>query len=165
MTNWTQAEHPVAPWDSPGLLPRSFRERCANHDGQCVYRDDDPAHCPMCHSSRCRGSCTASDLNVADAAPMPVGNRRQINARLGWATCGGCGESWSGRAACHCAGCHQTFASISSFDKHRIGSFTDPKNPRRCADPSDRGLVPVFKKYWSGWALAGERPTGDLSRG
>jgi len=50
VTNWTQACYPVPPWDTPGLPPRSMDERCARHD-HCAYRDDDPARCPICHTT------------------------------------------------------------------------------------------------------------------
>ena len=54
--NWTQSPFPVAPWDTPGLPPRTMSERCARHK-HCAYRDDDPARCPLCHAShrKCNG--------------------------------------------------------------------------------------------------------------
>jgi hypothetical protein len=48
MTNWTEAEYPIAPWDPPGLPPRVMADRCAHHT-HCAYRDDDPDRCPHCH--------------------------------------------------------------------------------------------------------------------
>jgi hypothetical protein len=53
--NWTQQPYPVTPWDTAGLPPRTMGERCSRHK-HCAYRDDDPARCPLCHSSRCDGS-------------------------------------------------------------------------------------------------------------
>jgi hypothetical protein len=54
--NWTQYPFPEAPWDSPGLPPRTMDERCSRHK-HCAYRDDDPARCPLCHASpaKCNG--------------------------------------------------------------------------------------------------------------
>lgn len=157
MTNWTDQENPVAPWDTPGLPPRRLDQRCSRHSGHCAYRDDDPNRCPQCHRATTKPcACTGPAPKVGDPAPPTVGNRRQMLASIGWATCSGCSEAWSGKTTCHCGNCHHTFTSPTAFDQHRIGSLTN--NTRTCADPADRGLVPVFKKYWSGWALPGERP-------
>lgn len=51
------------------------------------------------------------------------------------AECGGCGATWYGSRACHCAapGCHRTFATVGLFDAHRStrggehGSCLDPE--------------------------------------
>lgn len=51
-TSWTLAPVPVAPWDPPGLPPRTLSERCARHK-HCAFRDDDPTRCSKCHSNRC----------------------------------------------------------------------------------------------------------------
>lgn len=51
ITNWTQECFPNPPWDAPGLPDRPMGERCAAHK-HCAYRDDDPARCPRCHTSR-----------------------------------------------------------------------------------------------------------------
>jgi protein-arginine kinase activator protein McsA len=37
------------PWDPPGLPFRADDQRCANHQSQCAFRDDDPTRCPWCH--------------------------------------------------------------------------------------------------------------------
>ena len=54
--NWADFPYPVAPWDTPGLSPRTMAERCARHK-HCAYRDDDPARCPLCHTTntKCNG--------------------------------------------------------------------------------------------------------------
>lgn len=44
-----------------------------------------------------------------------------------------CGACWSGLAACHCVGCHQTFTSISGFDAHRTGDT--------CRNPAEVGMT------------------------
>lgn len=33
--------------------------------------------------------------------------------------CGRCGTTWTGMSACHCSGCHRTWAGIKLFDRHR----------------------------------------------
>lgn len=49
---------------------------------------------------------------------------------------------------CHCShGCDRHFAGDSAFERHRTGSFSDPDNPRRCAEPwevVDANGSPVF---------------------
>ncbi len=52
--NWTETHNPVAPWDTRGLPDRTMDERCRRHK-HCSYRDDDPARCPVCHSTCCGG--------------------------------------------------------------------------------------------------------------
>jgi hypothetical protein len=39
----------------------------------------------------------------------------------------------------HCASCHHHFSGIEAFDAHRIGSFDDPDDPRRCSAPFEDG--------------------------
>lgn len=48
--------------------------------------------------------------------------------------------------ACFCAGCWQTFASMSGFNAHRVGAYLDdpPGYGRRCLPPVEleaRGFV------------------------
>lgn len=40
---------------------------------------------------------------------------------------------------CRCGSCGVTFADAIAFDRHRLRG--------RCADPAERGLVPL----WCGW--------------
>jgi hypothetical protein len=37
-------------------------------------------------------------------------------------------NTWGGVTRCHCSRCHRTFATITVFDRHQIGS--------RCVDPT-----------------------------
>jgi hypothetical protein len=37
----------------------------------------------------------------------------------------------------HCSKCGRHFTSTDAFDAHRIGSFRDPNDPRRCESPED----------------------------
>jgi hypothetical protein len=91
-------------------------------------------------------------LSGAAAIPVPV-----------WITCAACGRRWTGRAPCHCSGCHQTFTGITAFDMHRTGSHV---TGRWCADPGtvvspttgEHLLVAVTKQYWDGWGRPGEPP-------
>jgi len=64
--------------------------------------------------------------------------------------CVTCGQDWTGQLACHCGGCHRTFTGITAFDRHQLAG--------RCCDPTQRGLVPVTKLYWSGWGMPGDDP-------
>jgi hypothetical protein len=41
------------------------------------------------------------------------------------------------RCTNHCASCGLHFHSVSAFDAHRVGSFSDPEDPRRCEHPID----------------------------
>lgn len=34
-------------------------------------------------------------------------------------TCGGCDNTWTAGGAAHCSGCHRTFSTTATFDKHR----------------------------------------------
>ena len=53
--------------------------------------------------------------------------------------CKGCGKSWTGHSRCHCTACHESFSSVSAFDRHRI-DFA-------CRPPGDPGLV-LVDGYW-----------------
>ena len=44
-----------------------------------------------------------------------------------------CGERFTGRNASHCSGCHRTFKSVGSFDKHRVNYG--------CVDPAELGMT------------------------
>jgi len=48
--------------------------------------------------------------------------------------------------------CHQTFSSLSAFDKHRDGSHS--QGTRHCRPPADVGLVDAGRAYPC-WALPG----------
>lgn len=59
-----------------------------------------------------------------------------------------CGKWWTGLGRSHCAACCETFSCDSAADKHRIGTFGVD---RRCAHPSDVGLVARPKPYGDLW--------------
>lgn len=48
-------------------------------------------------------------------------------------TCRGCPTRWTGLTTSHCAGCHETFTTVSNFDRHRRGG--------ECVRPSSAGLI------------------------
>lgn len=70
VTSWTVVPFPVAPWDPPGLPPRTLSERCVYHR-DCAYRDDDPTRCSRCHSSRC-GVAVEKDAVGDDVVVVPA---------------------------------------------------------------------------------------------
>ncbi|MFJ4808529.1 FDXHR family putative zinc-binding protein [Streptomyces longwoodensis] len=57
----------------------------------------------------------------------------------------GCGNWWTGEERSHCGGCHQTFTSLTSFERHRKGL--------RCNPPQEVGLVARQKPYGTLWGL------------
>lgn len=51
----------------------------------------------------------------------------------------------------HCCACHEFFNSDSAFDKHRIGSFDNDQDPRRCRTPEEMleiGMGVNYGGYW-----------------
>ncbi|WP_446014104.1 FDXHR family putative zinc-binding protein [Brevibacterium casei] len=62
--------------------------------------------------------------------------------------CRDCGQSWTGFKVEHCPACHQSFGGTRAGDWHRVGSFSDPKDPRRCLNPTDAGLHLSIRKVW-----------------
>lgn len=53
-------------------------------------------------------------------------------------THGKCGKQWTGKSRCHCSRCHETFSSLSAFDRHWVGAVG-----RDCRKPSEVGLLMV----------------------
>ncbi|HUO39155.1 MAG TPA: hypothetical protein VMU34_15565 [Mycobacterium sp.] len=45
----------------------------------------------------------------------------------------------------HCPGCHETFTGRHAFEAHRIGHCEN--GTRRCAHPTDAGLVDAGRGY------------------
>ncbi|MBO0864841.1 MAG: hypothetical protein J2P16_07210 [Mycobacterium sp.] len=59
------------------------------------------------------------------------------------ARCGRCEATWTGKAVCHCAGCHLTFTSIGPFDAHRFNG--------KCRAPAElrsKGYQPNDEGHW-----------------
>lgn len=71
-----------------------------------------------------------------------------LSNRSGRFVCPPCGSRWDGQAVAHCATCHETFGRYSGFDKHRVGKFDSTSDPRRCARPTDVGMVVGSRGVW-----------------
>jgi hypothetical protein len=79
-----------------------------------------------------------------------------------------CRKPKGNQAHCGAEGCHQTFAGITGFDRHRVG----PVGERVCVAPAERGMhlnahgvwsLPGSGAYWaapqpSDDAVAAQRP-------
>lgn len=61
-----------------------------------------------------------------------------------------CGAAWCGLKTSHCSACHETFTSITSFDRHRTGGAGD----RKCVAPTAAGLVKTGRDYPC-WGIPG----------
>jgi hypothetical protein len=74
--------------------------------------------------------------------------------------CPRCNLRWGGLKTAHCTACHETFTTVSTFDKHRSGSHA--KGTRHCLPPAEVGLVEAGRAYPC-WAQAGsyEREDGQ----
>lgn len=73
-----------------------------------------------------------------------------------------CDARWGGLKTCHCSACHNTFTSITAFDKHRTGSHA--LSERTCLEPSAVGLVLTGRDYPC-WGAPGDtsREFGEAS--
>lgn len=95
-------------------------------------------------------------LNIGPASTVGVGNGKPVNLPH---RCG-CGVRWSGYKTAHCCACHETFSTVSNFDRHRQGPHSDVR-PRFCVSPESVGLVDAGRAYRC-WAMPGrEREYGD----
>lgn len=64
-------------------------------------------------------------------------------------SCRQCSKAWTGLKPEHCIVCHQTFGGTDAGDRHRVGSYSDPGDPRRCLDPAQVGLILNDRGLWS----------------
>lgn len=62
-------------------------------------------------------------------------------------THGQCGKWWTGAGRSHCGGCHETFSSLTAFERHRRGL--------RCNDPADSGLEAREQPWGVLWGQPG----------
>ena len=61
---------------------------------------------------------------------------------------GACGRWWTGgERASHCGSCHETFSSLTAFERHRRGL--------RCNPPTEVGLIAREKPFGTLWAIPG----------
>ena len=71
--------------------------------------------------------------------------------------CRHCGTTWTGLRLAHCAECHRTFSSVSTFDKHRARKQSGSKGEKRvilreygqCYDPADDSMVQNDRGHWA----------------
>lgn len=70
-------------------------------------------------------------------------------------TCPECNAEWGGLFTCHCTLCHETFAGITAFDAHRVGSA---RGTRRCVLPPEADLR-LTKRDYPCWGLPREDET------
>lgn len=65
-----------------------------------------------------------------------------------------CGKSWTGLKMAHCASCHETFSTVTTFDLHRVG-YVDS---RHClVMPALRDSVGLWQNEYGTWFAEGER--------
>jgi hypothetical protein len=76
-----------------------------------------------------------------------------------------------------CGGCNEIFGGLSSFDKHRVGSYGEPvyknekgrdlvryaKHTRRCLTPEEM-LALGMRRNEKGWWIEKEMPSGLWSK-
>ena len=65
-----------------------------------------------------------------------------------------CGAWWTGMEVSHCGSCHETFSSLTSFDRHQNRAGSE----KLCRDPQEAGLVAAQKPYGVLWQMPGVRP-------
>ena len=77
-------------------------------------------------------------------------------------SCPRCNNRWTGLKTAHCTACHETFTTITAFDKHRTGDHAN--DTRHCIDPSTAGLINARRPYpcW-GWPGTTNPHNADLS--
>lgn len=77
--------------------------------------------------------------------------------------CGHCGATFAGRQN-HCTLCHETFASETAGDAHRVGPYDPPA--RRCLTPDEmtaKGLWIDDRGIWHGRATTSGVPARRAS--
>jgi len=62
-----------------------------------------------------------------------------------------------------CPTCRECFNSDSAFDRHRVGTYDDPKNPRRCLTVPQM-VAKGFKVNAQGFWIRGKLPAGTVQR-
>ena len=75
----------------------------------------------------------------------PGVNVAQIPTATAAIGCGGCSSRWNGLTTAHCSACHQTFTTVTAFNKHRTGSYS--QDTRHCLEPASVGLVDASRAY------------------
>ncbi len=67
--------------------------------------------------------------------------------------CNACQNRWGGIATYHCRACHQTFTSITSFDKHQRAG--------RCEHPAAAGLTASTRAGYTAWGRQADNANAD----
>lgn len=83
---------------------------------------------------------------VEDTNPLLATERARTGD--GHTVCRDCSKSWTGFKPEHCMSCHHTFGGTDAGDRHRVGKFNDPDDPRRCLDPVEAGLKLSKRGIW-----------------
>lgn len=101
-----------------------------------------------------RGELSEGRSRLANAREQDQGGRAEalaLEARPGWAHTHACGTWWTGNRTAHCGGskCHQTFSSMTAFDRHQRSRT---EGGVECLDPASVGLVAIQKAYGTLWA-------------
>lgn len=91
--------------------------------------------------------CARSDENsVPTQSPTEGVKVAEISTpNAGMTVCPRCQARWSGFKTAHCTSCHETFTTVSAFDKHRAGQHDN--DTRHCLNPATVGLVPARRTY------------------
>lgn len=76
-------------------------------------------------------------------AALPIPGRNGIPAQA--IVHGACRKWWTGNERSHASCCHETFSSLTAFDRHRKGG--------QCNDPASVGLVARAKPYGTLWGF------------
>jgi hypothetical protein len=97
---------------------------------------------PPPHEGRPGGDDSAGAMKVAQIS----------TPKAGTGSCARRPARWGGLKTAHCAACHETFTTVTAFDRHRRGLPDD----RHCVDPLSVGLVDAGRAYIC-WAFPGRR--------
>lgn len=89
---------------------------------------------------------------VADAGDTGKTRERSAYERRKPHSCSGCPTRWASLREAHCGNCHEHFATVSLFDRHR-----SPNGPHGfCRDPHEVGLR-LVDGVWHGPQLSPEQ--------
>ncbi|MHA7703421.1 FDXHR family putative zinc-binding protein [Mycobacterium sp. ML4] len=100
-----------------------------------------------------RFSATQDPSPVSSIQTTPENRSARDRSTENHVCCASCGAWWTGLAAAHCSGCHQSFTSVGAFDRHRKGfECCDPETLR--TESGEPAFV-VADRSWPGWSLPG----------
>lgn len=64
------------------------------------------------------------------------------------ATCGGCATRWTGHRIAHCGACHEIFASVALFDRHRSNDTCRAPESLRFSGRSQQRMILDDRGIW-----------------